>query len=241
MNSQAGTSQLRPYFGFPFQDGESRNRFIAGSALTIASIVIPIIPALFVYGYDIKIMRATADGEPPTMPAWEDWSSLLSLGVRGAIVNFVFLLPALGAFALGLGTYFATFLVFPISLAASGNANETGPFFTAFLLGLGLMFFSMMVGFILLLLGSIPLPAALTHFAAKDRLGAAFRVREWWPILKVNKLGFFICFVVAAGILGIGYYAFLILYSTLVLVCFAIFTGGGIAVRRRLSRGSGSG
>jgi hypothetical protein len=223
MNMQAATAQLRPYFGFPFQDRESRNRFIAGSALTIASIIIPIIPALFVYGYVLRIMRATADGEPPAMPAWEDWSSLLSVGVRGAIVNFVFLLPGMAVFFLGLAVYFGILILAPIVQGTPASSANPDAFFGFFMIGMGALFLCMTVGSILFLLGAIPLPAALAHFAAQDRLGAGFSVREWWPILKANKLGFFISFVCTIGIFGIGYYAFLILYSTLVLLCVAIF------------------
>jgi hypothetical protein len=223
MNVQAATTQLRPYFEFPFEDRESRNRFIAGSALTIASIIIPIVPALFVYGYALRIMRATADGEPPAMPAWEDWSSLLSVGVRGAIVNVVFFLPAMVVFFVGLAAYFGTFLLMPALQASAGSGAYPDAFVGYLMVGMGVMFLSMAVGFILFLLGAIPLPAALAHFATTDRLGAAFSPREWWPILKANKLGFFISFVSVVGLLGIAYFAFLILYSTLILLCVAIF------------------
>ena len=46
-------------------------------------------------------------------------------------------------------------------------------------------------------------------------------MREWWPILSANRLGYFIAFVIVAGIFAIGYYAFFVLYSTLILLCLA--------------------
>jgi hypothetical protein len=221
MNIQAATTQLKPFFRFPFQDSQARSRFIAGSALMLGGFIVPIVPGIFAYGYILRILRSSAEGEPPSMPAWDDWSSLFSLGLRGAVVNFVFLLPALCVFLLGFGTYFGTFFLVPLSEAAAGNTNDTGAFFALLMLGMAVMFFSMALGSILFLLGTVPLPASLTHFATNDRLGAAFRVREWWPILAANRLGYFISFVSVIGVLGIAYFAFFFLYSTLVLLCFA--------------------
>jgi hypothetical protein len=220
MNIQAATSQLKPFFRFPFEDSEARSRFIAGSALVLGGFIVPIIPGIFAYGYMLRILRSTAEGEPPSMPAWEDWSSLFGLGLRGAIVNFVFFLPAIGVFFLGIVAYMSTFILLPLQSAAA-EANRSDPFIALLFLGMGAVFFSMAVGTILLVLGAIPLPASMTHFVTRDQLGAAFRVREWWPILSANRLGYFISFVSVIGVFGIGYFAFFALYSTLVLLCVA--------------------
>lgn len=219
MTSQSATAQLKPVFLFPFKDREATNRFIIGCALMVGGFILPLIPVLFAYGYTLRILRSTAEGKPPTMPQWEDWSSLLSLGVRGAAVGTVFMLPSFATFAFGLAIYFGTFLLLPLTAGAESSAGD--PFFAVFLLGMGAMFLSLAVGSVLLLLGAIPLPASISHFAVHDRLGAAFRVREWWPILSANRLGYFIAFVVVAGIFALGYYAFFVLYSTLILLCLA--------------------
>lgn len=220
MNIQAATSQLKPIFRFPFEDSQARNRFIAGSALMAGGFIVPIIPGIFAYGYTLRILRATAEGEPPSMPAWEDWGALFSLGLRATIVNFIFLLPAIVVFFLGFVAYLATFFLVPLSAGAAETSMDD-TFIGLLFLGMGAMFFSMAVGTILALIAAIPLPASITHFAAHDQLGAAFRVREWWPILMANKLGYFIAFVSVIGIFGIGYFAFFALYSTLVLLCVA--------------------
>jgi hypothetical protein len=107
--------------------------------------------------------------------------------------------------------------------ASSGSGSNPDAFFGVFMIGMAAMFLSMAVGSTLFLLGAAPLPAALAHFATQDRLGAAFSVREWWPILKANRMGYFISFVSVIGIFGLAYFAFFILYSTLVLLCLAIF------------------
>jgi hypothetical protein len=221
MSIQAATSQLKPYFTFPFLDNQARGRFAIGTALLLGGFVVPILPGLLVYGYALQVLRSTADGKPPAMPPWDDWSSLLSLGLRGGVVGLVFTLPALVVFLVGLAVYFGMILLVPV--LADAGASGGDPAFLAVLLAMATMFLSMALGSILMLLGTIPLPAAVTHFVVQDQFGAAFRVREWWPTLLSNRLGYFISFVLVAGILGIAYWAFFAVYSTVVLVCLAFF------------------
>src|SRR3972149_7340773 len=110
MKNQATLSQLKPIFRFPVQHAEARNRFITGCALMVGGFIVPVIPALFAYGYALRILRSTAEGKPPSMPAWEDWSSLLGLGARGAVVGFIFTLPAFAVFLFGLAAHVGRFL-----------------------------------------------------------------------------------------------------------------------------------
>lgn len=221
MKRKAAMTQLKVFFRFPFQDSEAKSRFIAGSALLLGGFIIPIIPGLFVYGYALRILKSTVEGKPPSMPPWDDWSSLFKLGLRGAIVSFIYTLPAMGVFLFGLAIYFGAFILLPFT--SSADANSSDPIFFLFLLAMGAMFLSMAIGSALLILGTLPLPASISHFVKSDQLSAAFRVREWWPILSANRLGYFISFVIVAGILGIAYYAFFVLYSTLILLCLAFF------------------
>ena len=220
MNIQASISQLKPFFRFPFQDSQSKSRFLIGSALSLGGFIVPIIPGLFVYGYTLRVLRLSAEGESPSMPPWDDWSTFLSLGFRGAIINLLFTAPAIVVFLAGIIVYFGTFFLLPLSSGSEANGTESA-FAILFLLAMAVMFLSMAIGSILLVLGTIPLPASISHFVVKDQLNAAFRVCEWWPILSANGLGYFISFVIVAGILGIAYYAFFALYSTLVLLCLA--------------------
>ncbi|MBN2393427.1 MAG: DUF4013 domain-containing protein, partial [Anaerolineae bacterium] len=80
-----------------------------------------------------------------------------------------------------------------------------------------IMFVSIFLGTILTFLGGVPLPVALSHFVAKDQVGAAFRFREWWKLLWRNKIGYFIAWVLCGGLLLAWYLAFMLLYSTMIL------------------------
>ena len=55
------------------------------------------------------------------------------------------------------------------------------------------------------------------RLADEDRLGAAFRVRQWWQILKADKLGYFIAWVIVAGPGAVLYTGSMLLYSTMIL------------------------
>ena len=221
MKRQATMTQLKPFFSFPFQDSQANSRFIAGCALLLSGFIVPIIPGLFVYGYALRIMQSTVEGEPPSMPSWDDWASLFNLGLRGAIVSFLFTLPATAAYLFGIAVYFGTFILIPLSSNFGSSSSDL--LFFPFLFAMGAMFLSMAIGTVLLVLGTFPLPASIAHLIKNDQLSAAFRVREWWPILSTNRLGYIISFVIVAGILGIAYYAFFVLYSTIILLCLAFF------------------
>jgi hypothetical protein len=214
----SATTHLKPFFRFPFQDPEARTRFMIGCALLLGGFVVPVVPGLVVYGYALRILRRSAEGEAPAMPPWDAWGEYLGLGARAAVVWLAFTLPALAAFALGMGAYFGTFLLLlPVSASADSAGGDA--FFALTFLSMAVLFLSMAIGTILLAIGVVPLPAALSHLAVKDRLGAAFSPREWWPILWANRLGYFIAFVIVMGIFGLSYLVFYALYATLVLLC----------------------
>jgi hypothetical protein len=221
MNESTATGRLKPFFRFPFQDRQSTKRFVVGCALLFACFLIPIVPALFVYGYALRILRSTAEGEAPAMPAWDDWSGYLNLGFRGGLVGFIFSLPGLAFFFTGMLLYFGTFLVIP--LLGGTPAGKSDLLLPLFLIGIAAMFGCMAIGSALGVLGAIPLPAALSHLAVKDKFVAAFRVGEWGRILGANKLGYLIAFVIMAGIFGLSYLIFMMAYFTLVLMCLILF------------------
>jgi hypothetical protein len=213
------TSALRPVLAFPFQDRQSRERFLIGCGLTLAGFIVPILPGLITWGYALGILRASARGEQPAMPAWDDVAGYLGLGFRGAIVCLVFTLPGLVVFLFGFAAYFGTFTLIPLSAESRAITEDT--LMLTLMLGIGTMFVSLALGMLLFVLGAAPLPAALAHLVVEDKLGAAFKPGEWWPVVRANRMGFFIAFVVLLGVYTIMQLVFALLYYTLVLLCVA--------------------
>ena len=84
---------------------------------------------------------------------------------------------------------------------------------------MGVLFLSMFVGTILLIAGTIPLPAAIGHFIANDKLTSAFHIREWGRIIKKDKWGYLISWLIVVGMFGTLYIGFMLAYMTFVL-CF---------------------
>jgi hypothetical protein len=223
MAETIATTPLKAVFKFPFQAPDWRNRFLIGAGLTFASFIVPIVPLIFVGGYVLQIMRQAIEGRDLELPAWDDWGKLGVDGLRLMLVGLVYLLPGMLIMFGGIGLYFISSFFLPILLAVAEESGRSAlalllPLF--FLGSMAIMMVSMLVGGLLYLLGLIFLPAAITHFAAHDKVAAAFRVREWWPLLRANKLGYLIAWVVVAGLMALSYAALIMVYYTLVLCCF---------------------
>ncbi|MCX7707054.1 MAG: DUF4013 domain-containing protein [Anaerolineae bacterium] len=181
----------------------------------LASLVIPILPGLVVAGYAIRIMRQAIEGHELSLPPWDDWGKLFLDGLRWTVLSIVFFLPGLIVMGIGLAGYLGGFF--------AGFTQETAEGAMAMLAGMGVYLIGLAVGMLLLALGAIPLPAATAHFVAQDNLASAFRVREWWPFLRANKLGYLIAWVTLLGLYYLGSFALGILIYTIVLCCLLPF------------------
>lgn len=222
MSDVTSIPSLKATFRFPFQEPNWQSRFILGAGLLVAGFVIPILPGIFVYGYLLRVMRQALQGEGLSLPAWEDWWRLAVDGLRGTLVSLVFLLPGTLVFFAGMAFYFISTFSLPVLLSGAGSdADLAAPLL--FLAIIAVMFLSVLVGSLLTVAGAIPLPVATAHFVARDRVGAAFHLREWWPLLRANKLGYFIAWVVVFGLMGILYFVTVMTYYTCVLCCLIPF------------------
>lgn len=225
MSEAISTTSLRTLFKFPFQGPNWQNRFIIGAVLTLANFVVPIVPGIFVSGYLLQLMRRAIKEEELVLPDWNDWGRLAKDGLRAMLIGLVYLLPGMLVFYGGMALYFISVIGLPLLMSAAGEGHRVGvtvPLLMS-MFSVGIMFFSVLVGSILILLGAIPLPVATAHFAAQDKVAAAFHLREWWPLLRVNKLGYFISWVIVAGLGGILYFALMLAYYSVVLCCLIPF------------------
>jgi len=216
------TTSLKATFRFPFQGPKWQSHFIIGTALIWAGFLIPIVPGIFVYGYILRVMRRALDGDDLVLPNWEDWGQLVLGGLRGMVVQLAYLLPAIIVYFGGIALYFIGVFSVPFltSTTYEGGEVASGGPALLFLGSMAIMFISIFIGSVLFLLGGIPLPMVTAHFVAHDKLAAAFRVREWWSLLRVNKLGYFIAWVMVAGLMGVLYFTFMIAYYSIILCCF---------------------
>lgn len=217
MAKTSSLAPLREVFSFPVTGADWKKRFLVGAGLLLLSFLIPLIPAIFVYGYILQIMRRVIDGQPPALQAWENWGRLGKDGLRVLLVGVVFLLPAIIVIIGAMGLYFAGILSFAFSDV--GGADYSQAFFSFYLLTFGLLFLGFFVGMILMLIGLFPLPFATAHVASQNSAKAAFRFREWWPGLRRGLLDYSIAWVVVMGIGALAYLVFVIGYYSIVLIC----------------------
>jgi hypothetical protein len=217
-------SPLKEVLGFPFRDPNWQNRLIIGAALTLAGVflyfipIVSLIPLLFVAGYAFRVQRRAARSGELVLPPWDDWGGLLVDGLKGLLVNIVYLLPGLVCFFGGMMLYYV--MVFAISFPMAFIEDSAGVALVMMLLmfaSMALMFLAMFLSWVLVLLGLVPLPMATSHMVAQDELGAAFRLRQIWSLIKADKLGYFAAFVIVYGLGMIWYFAFILLYMSMVL------------------------
>lgn len=208
-------SGLKSLLGFPFRGADWANRFIIGCALLVAGWIVPIVPVLFVYGYGVAVMRRVIRGEEPDLPPWQDWGRLLMDGLRAFAVGLVYLLPGTLVYFGSIGFYFASLFGPPL---LGWNEQQMGGVLMVAML---LLFVGLFLGSLLYSLGGIPLPAAVAHFVAEDRLEAAFQIRRWWAALKKRRWEYLIAWVLLWGIVGIIWFVQALLYYS-VCLCWLI-------------------
>ncbi len=218
----AATPALKSLLMFPFQGPDWRNRFLIGSGLILAGFFVPLLPTIFVSGYTVVIMRRAIQGQDLELPAWSDWGRLGVDGLRLTVVSLAYTLPGILIMSGGFLLYMIASFTFPLLMSSAGSHGNDGTVMLAVLAmfgSLAVLLLSMFLGFILILLALIPLPAAMAHFVAQDKVAAGFRVREWWPLLKANRSGYFAAWVVIFGLITILNFVVALAYYSIVLCC----------------------
>ena len=206
---------------FPFRDAEARKQFLFACLVTLAGFIIPIIPFIFLMGYNAKIMRQIIEErKDPSMPNWQesDPSEMFMDGLRLYGSKLILMLPAI--LAIGLGVLSMT----GGSIAASVSINDNGQSFAP----IGIPF--IMVGFALIMLFSIlVIPYAVIistvgpHVAKTRSFASAFQFKDWWQIFRNAPGQFVLAYVVTMATSWILTFAMQIAMMTIVLICIIPF------------------
>ena len=217
MTPTTGGDRWQQVLAYPFRDPNWGNKLLVGSAVMLAGMIVPVVPTLFVMGYFARLLRQViADGEW-RLPEWDNWGQMLTDGLKLLGASLVYSLPAIVLMIVAYGLWFVPSFMpfFQAGIDESQAGTLVAAFMGAFMLGWVLMHLATLLGLVALLFQ----PPAMAHMVAKGSFGAAFRIREWWRIVRANWAGFALAFVIAAG-LGMAVYAIMgVLYMTLVL-CF---------------------
>lgn len=166
-------------FGFVFKDSDWFKKIIG----PVLCGLIPIVGQFVLMGYMIKTAKNVINGDPFPLPTL-DFGADLGLGFNVFIINLVYVLPVgiLGGIAGGLS-------------GAMVNADETVKIILIILMacfGLLAFLFSIVILFLM--------PVGLANFAAKGKLGAAFKFKELFKMLKSNFTAWLL--VILGSIIG---------------------------------------
>lgn len=143
---------------YPTNSDDWLRTVLIGGVLTLFSILI--VPALFVYGYTLRVLRAgMADEAEP--PVFDDWGTLLKEGVIALVVVIVYQLIPLIVMTVTVGG----------SIAALASGSEAGA-------GVGLvgLFGGLALSTLLAIVFGYITLIGLANYAHEGTFGAAFDV-----------------------------------------------------------------
>jgi hypothetical protein len=170
---------------FPFKDPQWVKKLGIGFLLGLGNSIVPLLPALILSGYCYKIMRRViVEGGDPYLPEWEDWSTLLSDGLKLWGAGIVYSLPILVLVIPSMIFFMLSGIALPFLIDSSGRMPIDSDMLILgpFLIGAGIMCLGAPLGLLINLVKS----PGMGHLAAKGEFSAAFRIREIWPILKAG-------------------------------------------------------
>jgi hypothetical protein len=183
---------LEDALAYPRRDDDWLKTVLIGGAMVLLSF--PILPALVVQGYYLRVIGQGSGDDPP---AFTDWGELLVDGLKAFVIIFVYgaipflagmVIPAfVGTFVLSLGS------------AAGSNGAATG--------GVGVFGALLALVLVPLLLLAIAAgiylgPAGMALLAREGRIGAAF---EWSQLKSVAfTRTYLVGWLVAAAVLFVG-------------------------------------
>jgi hypothetical protein len=145
--------------------GDWIGRILIGGVLGFLSVLL--LPAFVILGYLVQVLETTVEGaEDP--PEFEEWGDLLVKGIIGTVITVAYTFIPVLAYAI------LVFLVIGTGGAIGGDAGAI----------VGVLGALLALAFLpVLLLVYYAVPAALTAYAARGEIGAAFDVDLLKPTL----------------------------------------------------------
>ena len=144
-------------FTFVFEDQKKIEKILIGGLVML----IPVIGAIILLGYSVRLVRNVRNHHPEPLPEWDDWGGMLSEGLKLFIIYFLWSLPLI---------ILSIFLIIPMALA--GDPEDAGVI--ASLFGLCFSCFAFLYAIILWL----AIPAITVKFAENGEISDGFEFGE---------------------------------------------------------------
>ena len=159
------TIMLEEAINYPRESEDWVRTVVIGAVLTLFGVLL--IPAIAVFGYYMRVMRGTLSGEAEP-PVFDEWGELLTDGLKGFVVTFVYLLVPGIVFGVSVGG---------LVLAVLFGSGDVG-----FASALGALAGFLVSGVITLVFWYV-VPAAVANVARTGRIGSGFAFGELGPAL----------------------------------------------------------
>jgi len=141
---------------YPMESDDWLKTVLIGGAMLLFSFLL--IPAFIAYGYMIRAIQASLDGEPEP-PAFGDWGGLIVDGLKAFVIGIAYLLIPIIVFAVTVGG----------AVAGMATGGQTGA-----AAGAGTLILGMLVFLVLSLVFGYFAAVGLVNFAREEQFGAAF-------------------------------------------------------------------
>lgn len=222
MDNSSFFNQIIKTLSFPFKDPAWVRKTLIGGAIMLSVYIIPLIPAILISGYCMRIMkRIILENGEPYLPEWDDWGNLISSGIKLWGAGFIYTLPVVLVMLFGFVFLFFGQFIFMFNTIGQPQNSDPNAFLQSGMLFIGgmiiftiIMFVDFFLGF---LIGIINAPS-MGHVAATDSFSAAFRVQEWWPILKGSLGAFLIVIMTNVALTWLVFFAVQMLSLTIILI-----------------------
>ena len=180
-------------------DKEWIKKIAIAGGIMFASSIIPLIPLLFLIGYQVAVAKNVMDGEEEPLPEWQEWGQLFMDGVVVWAAQFVYAIPVV-------------LLAFCVTFAFIGAADNNDGLLALAIVSLCLLiFFAIALVFIM--------PALYVQYIRYGDFGPMFKFGEVIGVVRENFVDILLTVVVSiVGALAIGIVATILLIT----ICGAI-------------------
>ncbi|WP_424004670.1 DUF4013 domain-containing protein [Haloarcula salina] len=150
---------------YPWAGEKNVETLVIGGLLSVLGVFI--VPALLVYGYLIRVIRAVAAGDDESLPVFDEWTDLLVEGLVGFLIGVVYGVVPLVVLGLAIAS-----LVLPVTVVSSPGGEP--PASNLAIGGLLLALAVILVTVAIVVAAAYLFPAAIAAYAVTGRASAAF-------------------------------------------------------------------
>ena len=164
-------------FSYQFEDQDWIKKILIAAVVPL----IPIIGSLVTAGWGVEITKRVIRRDPQPLADWNDFGGYLAQGFKLLIIGLVYALPII------IISICPTVLYLVPYDSSSYETVQTIAIISTVCVGLVGVLYGILLAFMI--------PAAIGRFADTGQLGAAFKFREVFALVKATPMAFLMVFL----------------------------------------------